>query len=147
MRRRALLVVSALLLSASCIEATPPGADMVDAKRSTLELTTIGRKSGKPHAATVWFVYDGGADCLYVQSGKGGETDWYLNLLKTAAVTVKIGERSLHGQAAAIDDPAETARVHDLFKRKYLTARIMSWFGGGFGAGKVVRIDQLAPTP
>jgi deazaflavin-dependent oxidoreductase (nitroreductase family) len=120
---------------------------MVDANRSTLELTTIGRKSGKPHSATVWFVYEGGADCLYVQSGKSGETDWYLNLLKTAAVTVKIGERRLSGQATAIDDAAETARVHGLFKRKYFTARIMSWFGGGFGAGKVVRIDHLEPTP
>jgi deazaflavin-dependent oxidoreductase (nitroreductase family) len=146
MRRCALLAVSVALLSASCIEAAPRGADVIDANRSTLELTTVGRKSGKPHTATVWFVYEDGAHCLYVQSGKGGETDWYLNLLKTAAVTVKIGDRRLRGHAAAIDDAAETARVHDLFKRKYLTARIMSWFGGGFGAGKVVRIDHLEPT-
>ena len=110
---------------------------------STLELTTIGRTSGKPHTATIWFVLEDAPVRIYVQSGKDGETDWFRNLCKTAAVTVKIGERQLRGRAAAIDDPSETARVHDLFKQKYLTARIMSWFGGGFGAGKVAVIDQL----
>jgi hypothetical protein len=76
-----------------------------------------------------------------VQSGHDGQTDWYQNLLKTPAVSLRIGARELRGRATPIDDPVESARVHELFKQKYLRARIMSWFGGGAGSGKVVVID------
>ena len=111
---------------------------------STLELTTTGRKSGQPRTVTIWFVVD---DRLYVQSGKEGKTDWYQNVLAKPAVKVKIGDREWTGQARTITDAAETARVHELFTQKYFTARVMSWFGGGFGTGKVVRIDVTAPAP
>jgi deazaflavin-dependent oxidoreductase (nitroreductase family) len=112
--------------------------DLALREASTLELTTTGRKSGKPRTVTIWFV---AGDQLYVQSGGDGTTDWYQNLRANPAVTVKIGEREWQGRARAIDDPAATARVHELFKQKYLSARVMSWFGGGFGTGKVVAID------
>jgi deazaflavin-dependent oxidoreductase (nitroreductase family) len=129
--------VSAVLLLVAAADAAP---DIDPALRdaSTLELTTTGRKSGRPRTVTIWFVYE---DRLYVQSGQEGKTDWYQNALAKPAVTVKIGEREWRGQVRPIDDAAETARVHELFRQKYLSARVMSWFGGGFGVGKVVRID------
>ena len=147
MSRGASLALAAAVLFARPARATPPTDDASLRERSTLELTTIGRKSGKPHTATIWFVYADGPARIYVQSGKDGETDWYQNLVKTPAVTVGIGEHHFRGRAVALDDPAETARVHELFKQKYLTARFMSWFGGGFGAGKVALIDGLEASP
>src|SRR2546430_9471458 len=45
--------------------------------RSTIDLTTVGRKSGKPHTRPVWFVVDDGR--ILVQAGKG-KRDWYENL-------------------------------------------------------------------
>lgn len=137
MTRRAASAVAmlALLIAAGQLSAAdaPVPRDV-----STLELTTIGRKSGQPRTVTIWFVY---GDRLYVQSGHDGKTDWYQNLLKTPAVSLKIGERELRGRAIPIDDPVESARVHELFRQKYLRARIMSWFGGGSGSGRVVAID------
>lgn len=82
-------------------------------------------------------------DHLYVQAGKDGQTDWYRNLLKTPAVTLQIDTLKLDGRARPVDDAEETARVHELFARKYLRARVMGWFGSGIGHGKVVLIDQL----
>jgi deazaflavin-dependent oxidoreductase (nitroreductase family) len=137
MTRRA--AVAAALASLVGVVGAACGADggsFPDA--STLQLTTIGRTSGALRTVTIWYVY---GDRLYVQSGKNGRTDWYRNLLKTPAVTVKIGEREMRGRATPVEDPAEAARVHELFKQKYLSARVMSWFGGGFGTGKVVAID------
>jgi deazaflavin-dependent oxidoreductase (nitroreductase family) len=144
-RTSAALVVAVLLARAA--GAAPAIDDMSVRERSTLDLITIGRTSGKPHSATIWFVYEQGPPRIYVQSGKDGQTDWYRNLLKSPAVTVKIGDRQFRGRARPIDDTAETVRVRELFKRKYLTARIMSWFGGGFGAGKVVLVEGLEPSP
>jgi hypothetical protein len=90
---------------------------------------------------TIWFVVDGAN--LYVQAGKGGKTDWYHNLLAKPEVSLRFDGLSLHGLAKPIDDADETNRIHQLFADKYLSARVMGWFGGGFGHGKVVRFDSL----
>jgi deazaflavin-dependent oxidoreductase (nitroreductase family) len=113
---------------------------------STIELTTTGRTSGQPRTVTIWFAVDAQGR-LYVQSGKGGRTDWYRNLRKTPAVTMRIGELALRGVATPIDDPAEVARVHELFRQKYLRARITAWFGGEIGRGKVVELRELDQLP
>jgi deazaflavin-dependent oxidoreductase (nitroreductase family) len=113
------------------------------ANESTVELTTVGRTSGQPRTATIWFVVDG--DRFYVQSGSGGKTDWYRNLTANPAVTLKVGGLALRGHARPITDAAETARVHALFESKYLRARVLGWFGGETGRGKVVEIEQLEP--
>jgi deazaflavin-dependent oxidoreductase (nitroreductase family) len=106
--------------------------------QSTVELTTIGRKSGQPRGVTIWFVHDQGS--LYVQAGKDGKTDWYRNLLAKPEATLRFEGLTVRGLAKAVDDAAETQRIHGLFSGKYLSARVMGWFGGGFGHGKVVRI-------
>ena len=36
--------------------------------------------------------------------------------------------------------------MHELFDHKYLRARVMGWFGGGFGHGKVLLIENLEPV-
>jgi len=109
------------------------------ADQSTVELTTIGRKSGKPHTKPIWFVYD--QDRLYLQAGKGGKTDWYLNLKKNPQMTLKIGTFTLSGKAKFITDPKETERLHGLFASKYLRARLAGVVGSSIGHGKVVEVE------
>src|SRR5262249_18835564 len=55
--------------------------------RSTIELTTTGRKSGNEHTKPIWFVVSDGK--IVVQAGKDGKTDWYQNLLKTPTEVAK----------------------------------------------------------
>jgi hypothetical protein len=64
-RRAALAATLSLLVAAVGAACGADGASLYDA--STLELTTIGRKSGKPRTVTIWFVY---GDRLYVQSAR-----------------------------------------------------------------------------
>src|SRR3989441_11423221 len=109
------------------------------ADQSTAELTTIGRKSGKPHTKSIWFVYDQGR--LYLQAGKGGKTDWYLNLKKNPQTTLKVGTLALSGKAKFITDPKETERIHGLFASKYLRARLAGIVGSSIGHGKVVEVE------
>ncbi len=112
------------------------------ANESTLEITTIGRKSGKPRTKPIWFVYDQGA--LYIQSGKDGKTHWYRNLQKNPQMQLKIGQLSLTGRAQFVTDLAESERVHDLFRSKYSLARVAGLVGSSIGHGKVVLVEQLA---
>lgn len=114
-------------------------------EKSTLELTTTGRTSGEPRTVTIWFAVDDQGR-LYVQAGSGGRADWYLNLLKTPAVKAQIAELSMSGVARPIDDLTEIARVHELFRQKYLRARLTAWLGGEVGRGRVVQIDELVQS-
>lgn len=109
------------------------------ANSSTVEITTIGRKSGKPHTRPIWFVYDQGH--FYIQSGKGGKTDWYLNLQKNPQMTLKIDTLTLKGTAKFITDPKETERIHGLFRSKYLTARMAGLVGSSIGHGEAVEVE------
>ena len=138
-------VVLASCLFAVALAAAPASADRLQELRgvedqSTVNLVTTGRKSGQPRTVTIWFVHDAGR--IYVQSGKDGKTDWYRNVLAKPEVTLELEGLTVQGKARPIDDPGEAERIHQLFRDKYLTARVMSWIGaGGFGQGKVVAID------
>lgn len=109
---------------------------------SYVALTTTGRKSGEPRTVTIWFVVDAQGR-LYVQSGRDGKTDWYRNLLQTPAVSLLIGELQMTGRAVPVVDAAEVARVHELYRQKYLRARVTGWFGGEVGHGRVVQLTDL----
>jgi deazaflavin-dependent oxidoreductase (nitroreductase family) len=113
---------------------------------STIALTTTGRKSGEPRTVEIWFVVDQEGR-LYVQSGRAGRTGWYRNLLHTPAVTMRIGELAMRGVATPVDDLTEVARVHELFRQKYLRARLSAWIGSDVGRGKVVLIGELTQLP
>lgn len=148
MSRRAVAAVALVLLAA----AVPARAAVYAAQlrsyqeASTIDLTTVGRTSGKPRTVTIWFVVDE-AGRLYVQSGKDGTTDWYRNLLRTPAVTMRIGELNMKGAAAPVEDLTEVARVHELFRQKYLRARLSEWIGSDVGRGRVVQLRELTQLP
>ena len=129
-------VVATVILAAAVASA----ADLrsIEGKRS-VELTTKGRQSGKPRRVTIWFVHDKGR--IYLQSGKDGKTHWYRNLLKTPEVTLNFGALVVSGRATPVEDPNEVVRVHGLFRSKYVLSRVVSWFGGNFGRGKVVLVE------
>jgi deazaflavin-dependent oxidoreductase (nitroreductase family) len=81
-------------------------------------LTTIGRKSGRPHEIEIWFgIMDG---TLYLISGNGPSAHWYLNLVAEPAVTVRIEGDTRPGRARPVVDPDERSRVGDLMGAKYV---------------------------
>jgi deazaflavin-dependent oxidoreductase (nitroreductase family) len=110
------------------------------ANESTVEITTTGRKSGKAHTKPIWFVYDQGH--LYLQSGKGGKSDWYQNLKKNPQMSLKIGAVTVQGKAKFIDDEKETERIHGLFRSKYMGARLAGMVGSSIGHGRAVEVEM-----
>jgi len=81
-------------------------------------LTTIGRKTGKPHTIEVWFARENGN--LYLLSGGGESADWLRNLRKTPAVQVRIGSRTVAAKARAVTSPEEDALARRLLDEKYM---------------------------
>jgi deazaflavin-dependent oxidoreductase (nitroreductase family) len=111
---------------------------------SNIEITTTGRKSGKPHTRPIWYVVDDGK--ILVQSGKDGKTDWYQNVKKTPAVTLKAEQYTFRARARLVTDEKDVERVRALFLDKYTSARLLSWVGSGIGRGLPVEltIDSVA---
>jgi deazaflavin-dependent oxidoreductase (nitroreductase family) len=82
-------------------------------------LTTTGRVSGRPHTIEIWFGLSGST--LYMLSGNGARqrADWVRNIMKTPAVSVRIGERESRGTGRVVEDPEEDELARRLLLEKY----------------------------
>jgi hypothetical protein len=108
------------------------------ARRGTARITTRGRRTGKPHAVTIWFAVDGRSICLGTLDAR---RDWVKNVAKSPDVTLDIGQVSVRGRARTVTDPGDVRRIRDLLAAKYWAAWIASWLG--MGPARTFRIDDL----
>lgn len=83
-------------------------------------LTTTGRVTGGPHTIEIWFGLNDRT--LYMLSGNGPRqrADWVRNLMKTPAVSVRIGERGFAGTGRIVVDADEDALARRLLLEKYV---------------------------
>ena len=94
--------------------------------RSTLRLTTLGRKTGKRHTVTIWFLVDG--ETVYLVTLRM-QRDWPRNLLKNSHVELDIGGQVFAGRAKRITHAMRLEHVQALLRQKYWAAWLGSWFG------------------
>ena len=86
------------------------------AGKQTTRLTHYGRKIGKPHRVTIWFVLDG--DRLYIGTASVNR-QWVRNVQKTPQVKLPIGGENFSGAARFLTDRAEHERAMAAIRRKY----------------------------
>jgi deazaflavin-dependent oxidoreductase (nitroreductase family) len=100
------------------------------AHHKLVHLTTIGRRSGKPHTVQIWFALRDGK--MYL-SHEGKETDWMKNIKKNGQVSFMVGRENFIGNACYLDDgtgEAWTGKVA-LYEKYYGKATrevIEDWF-------------------
>lgn len=103
------------------------GAEAADVLRRAEELilTTTGRRSGRPHHVTLWFVYDGSAVWLRTDAA----TDWYRNLERDGRCRVAVDGVELEAQREAVpDEPSALRRIVDLLRAKYGAEWVADWY-------------------
>jgi len=86
------------------------------AGKQTTRLTHYGRKTGKPHEVTIWFVLDG--DKLYIGTANVNR-QWVRNVQKTPKIKLSMGDESFSGTVRFLTDRAEHKRVMTAIRRKY----------------------------
>jgi deazaflavin-dependent oxidoreductase (nitroreductase family) len=106
--------------------------------RSTLRLTTSGRKTSKQHTVTVWFLVDG--ETVYLATLKL-KRDWPRNVMKNGHVELNVADEVLKGRARQITDAKRLEHVKALLAKKYWAAWLGSWFGMGPEGAFAVTID------
>ena len=74
----------------------------------TVEITTIGRRSGQPRRLETWRYRAAGR---YWLTGSPGARDWYANLMVHPEFTLHLKDRDLPVRGRLVTDPDERARV------------------------------------
>jgi deazaflavin-dependent oxidoreductase (nitroreductase family) len=98
--------------------------------KKLIHLTTLGRKTAKPHMVELWFAMN--RDRVYL-SHEGEDTDWMKNIEKHEHVSFEIGGRNFTGKARLLDNKAEEAWEGKvaLYEKYYVKASketIEDWF-------------------
>jgi deazaflavin-dependent oxidoreductase (nitroreductase family) len=94
------------------------------ASRSTCRLTHYGRRTGRPHQVTIWFLPE--RDHIYL-STMNMRRHWTRNVQANPRVVLQIGDERLEGTAREVTGADEMAHVARLMKRKYLLSRPYLW--------------------
>ncbi len=97
-------------------DTTPVGGD---GPRPCLLLTTVGRRSGRPHTHPLLYAVDGPRYVIVASKG-GSDTQphWYHNLLAQPAVRVQMGAEEFAAHARLVND-AEHPRLWALVTAMY----------------------------
>ena len=82
-----------------------------------LNITVIGRKSGRAISIPVWFVWED--EKLYLLPVQGSDTQWYKNVLKNPKFQIGAGDAHADSQAVPITDAKRVSPVVEKFREKY----------------------------
>ena len=91
-----------------------------------IELTVIGRTSGRGISIPVWFVRDG--EALYLVPVKGSDSDWYKNILKTPTIRLAAKAAQLEATVTPTSDTAKVEQVMDKFRAKYGARAVEAYY-------------------
>ena len=91
-------------------------------------LTTVGRRTGRPHTIEIWFAVDGGV--VYLMAGGREHSDWVRNVLADPSVHLRIGDAEWDASARVVAaGTEEDTRVRLRLRDKYANASddLVSW--------------------
>jgi deazaflavin-dependent oxidoreductase (nitroreductase family) len=83
----------------------------------TIDITTVGRRSGNPARIEIWWFRVG--DSFYI-TGTPGRRDWFANLAADPAITVHTADGNFAGRATVVTDPDR--------RREVLTDPQLQWY-------------------
>jgi deazaflavin-dependent oxidoreductase (nitroreductase family) len=97
----------------------------------TIDITTIGRKSGQPRRIEIWFYR---ADGRFFLSGSPGRRSWYANLLDHPEFTFHLKQSlraDLPARAKPVTDPEERRAVFSSILRDMrMSHDLEAWISG-----------------
>jgi deazaflavin-dependent oxidoreductase (nitroreductase family) len=94
------------------------------AREKEVELTTFGRKTGKPSRRIIWITAMDGR--IYVRSGLGMTRDWPKNLQANGRAVLHMDGKDVPVRARHVTDREEARAMHAPVKAKYNAERASS---------------------
>ena len=91
-----------------------------------IQISVIGRKSGRTISNPVWFVFED--DKLYLVPVQGSDTQWYKNALKNPSIRIKAGSREAEFKAISMSDAKNVSSVVEKFRAKYGAGDVKKYY-------------------
>jgi deazaflavin-dependent oxidoreductase (nitroreductase family) len=91
-----------------------------------INLSVIGRKSGKTISNPVWFVLEG--ETLYLLPVRGSDTQWYKNVLKNPSIRIDARGAEAELQAMAITNSGSVKSIVEKFRQKYGAGDVKKYY-------------------
>jgi deazaflavin-dependent oxidoreductase (nitroreductase family) len=115
------------------------------ARDRTIDITTTGRRSGRPTRIEIWFLRADGE--LYI-TGTPGKRDWYANLLAHPEFTFHLKDSVTADLPARATPITDAARRRAIFERLFVqlgrpAAQIEAWVE----RSPLVAVDFPEPDP
>ena len=82
-----------------------------------INISVIGRKSGRTISIPVWFVLEG--EKLYLLPVQGSGTQWYKNVLQNPSIRIDAQGAAAEVRAMSITEPKAVKSVVEKFREKY----------------------------
>ena len=96
------------------------------ARYRQIQVTVIGRKSGKAISIPVWFVLEGAK--LYLLPVNGSDTQWYKNVFKNPAIRIDVRGTEAEFQALPITERRAVKSVIESFREKYGAGDVKKYY-------------------
>jgi deazaflavin-dependent oxidoreductase (nitroreductase family) len=91
-----------------------------------IQISVIGRKSGRSISVPVWFVLEG--KDLYLLPVHGSDTQWYKNVLSSPSIRIDARGESAEFNAVPITDAAQVSSVVAKFRAKYGAGDVKKYY-------------------
>lgn len=86
---------------------SPSDVEMLSRTR-TIDLTTIGRRSGEARTVEIWWFH---VDGRFIVTGTPGRRDWLANVRENSTVVISAHGRSFSASTEEVEDAAFKRRV------------------------------------
>jgi len=103
-----------------------------------IDITVVGRKSGRPVTNIVWFTLED--DTLYLLPVKGSDSQWFKNVLKNPSIKMSAGGVEGEFTANPTTDPKIVSSVVEKFRAKYGPGEVKKYYTN-FDAAVVVKLS------
>ena len=97
----------------------PPDQTTIDslARTRTVELITIGRRSGQRRRVEIWWFH---FEDRFIVTGTPGRRDWYANVLANPDIAIETRHGDFPGLARVVMDPD--------FRQRFFLDRAAGWY-------------------
>ena len=96
------------------------------ARYRQINISLIGRKSGKTISIPVWFVLE--RDKLYLLPVQGSDTQWYKNVLKNPQIRIDARGAEAEFRATPIAEAKAVKSVIEKFREKYGAGDVKKYY-------------------
>jgi deazaflavin-dependent oxidoreductase (nitroreductase family) len=97
------------------------------ARQRTIDLTTFGRRSGRPRTVEIWWFH---FEEKYIVTGTPGRRDWLANVRANPRVTVSAAGHRLEAVAGEVADES--------FRRRFFRQPEARWYSSQAGYERLV---------